>query len=50
MLSLWLPELIAETHVEVQVNWVRFGMTIGLFLAVGVIAFYFESRGAAKKK
>lgn len=46
----FLPQLLAEAHVEMHVDWERFALTVGIFLGLAVLAIYLESRGVQKKK
>jgi hypothetical protein len=45
-----LPQLIAETHVQFQVDWTRLATTLILFGALAGFVYYLEMRGAPKNK
>ena len=46
----FLPQLLADAHVEFQVNWTRLVVTVTVFLALAGFALYLETRSAQKNK
>lgn len=48
--GIFLPQLLAEAHVELHVDWGRFAITIMVFLGLASLAIYLEMRNAQKKK
>lgn len=45
-----LPQLLAEAHIELHVNWARFVLTLAIFGGLAALAIYLETRSAQKKK
>lgn len=46
----FLPQLLAEAHIELHVDWSRFALTIGVFVGLAALAIYLETRNAQRKK
>lgn len=46
----FLPQLIAETHLEMHVDWSRLAITGMVFVALAGVAIYLETRGTKPKK
>lgn len=46
----FLPQLLAEAHVEFHMDWSRLALTVTLFVALAGFALYLETRGAQKNK
>jgi len=45
-----LPQLLAEAHIELHVDWSRFATTVGVFVGLAALAIYLETRSAQRKK
>jgi hypothetical protein len=45
-----LPQLLAEAHIELHVDWSRFALTVGVFVGLAALAIYLETRNAQRKK